>query len=270
MKKFSLLFFFFVIVFSACKKEKFTDAEIKAVSDVVLAQGISMELKNTEEAAKTLNSSNICNACHISVDTTNYNQLTIDFGNAPVVCHDNRFRTGKIIIHYSTNYKATNADLQFSFSNYGEGFAANEIFMLNNNSTKTVTHQSFNTKGFLSWLCSCNINISKPDGSTIVYNESETRLQLSGNSLQLDFNNTFSIKGSCSGNTSDGSTFSASINSGNALLSNFSCAKYFTKGELDITPKNVSTIGVDFGDGSCSNNTANLTRGYSSQNIDLK
>ena len=265
----------FCNLFFACKKDDFTSTELTEVGDVITANGIAADLKNLEEQAKTLNNTNVGNNCNITLDTSHtistHDRLTIDFGSSASSCHDNRFRSGKIIVDYSPNFKAANADVQFSFSNYTVGFTATTMYAIENSSSTTVTHQTFNSKGFLSWTSSCNLIIDKTNsGGTITFNENSTRTQTAGNALQMDFSNKFSIAGSSSGICSDGNTFAASILSSNLLVKDLSCAKYFTKGELDITPKNVSTIGADFGDGSCSNNTVTLSRNYTSKIVDLQ
>ncbi|MEY2829499.1 MAG: hypothetical protein RIQ33_1357 [Bacteroidota bacterium] len=267
-----------ILFFASCKKQKFSQAEITATTDIALVQGLSTDLQTLAEQAHTLDSSYMyaSSACvKIKLDTSHTTStqdlLIIDFGTSPCQCRDNKYRTGKLIITYSNGFTSTLSNLTISFDNYGVGLSSVALSKLTNSSTQTIINNRFNTNGFLSWSISSNLTINTSLGKTITFKDNLKRVQTTGNPLIFDGDNRFTITGSGSGTTSNDINFNCSVFTGKDLLKDFSCAKTFTQGIITVSSSALTAdILIDFGDSSCTNNKATIQKSRSKQEITLE
>jgi hypothetical protein len=267
-----------ILCFATCKKQKFSQTEITAATDIAMVQGLSTDLQSLAEQAHTLDSSYMyaSSACvKIRLDTSHKTStqdlLMVDFGTSPCQCRDNKYRTGKLTIAYSNGFKSGISNLTISFENYGVGLSSVAISKITNSSTQTITNNHFNANGFLSWSITSNLTINTSSGKTITFKDNLTRLQTAGKPLTFDGDNRFTITGSGSGKTSNDVEFSNTINTGKDLLKDFSCAKTFTQGIITISSSALTdNILIDFGDSSCTNNKATIQKSRTTQEITLE
>ncbi len=275
------------LISAACKKSQLTDTETQTVTDNINAEGISQEIQNLAEQAHSLglagnfgmrisNDAGILSACTIvKNDSTNTftipDTMVINFGTTPCVCHDGRYRQGKILVYYTGKYRNGGATINIYFSNYAVGPTASDLYQIENSSTKNITNNGINSNGLMNWTISTSLKIVKPNsGGTITFTENKTRAQTAGNPDIMTVANKYDISGSSSGTASNGSGFSAQTATSNDLIKDMSCNKLFVQGELDVTPTGSSMIAVTFGtDGTC-DNTATATRGGHSTSIMLR
>ncbi len=273
------------MMFTSCKKNKLTDAEISAVQDGATADGTSQETQNLAEQAKMLGSGNMRMAADycsmlsgcatITNDTinngSNPDTLTIDFGSNPCMCRDIRFRSGKIVISYTGHYHDAGAVIDMHFVNYSVGPSTSDMYTVDNSSTKHIVNNGlYNGTTFFSWSITSNMSITKSGGAgTITFTESKTRVQFAGDPNHYNTANKFYISGSANGTAANGTGYTAATASGKDLVRDMSCRKHFTQGELDITPSGKSMIAIDFGSGTC-DNTATITRNGVTRTITLR
>jgi len=274
------------LMFTSCKKNKLTDAEISAVQDGTAADGTSQETQNLAEQAKMLgtgsngmrmtsNFSMLSGCATITDDTINNggnpDTLTVDFGASPCQCHDGRFRSGKIIITYTGHYHDPGAVIDLHFVNYQVGPSSSDMFAINNSSTKHIVNNGlYNSTTFCSWTITSNMSIVKPNGGgTITFSESKQRVQFAGDPNHHNVGNKFYVSGTANGTAANGTSYTAATASGKDLVRDMSCKKHFTQGELDITPSGKSMIAIDFGSGTC-DNTATITRNGVTRTITLR
>ncbi len=271
----------------ACKKSQLTDAETQTVTDNINAEGISQEIQNLAEDAHSLgkagnfgmrisNATSILSTCATVRDDSLNNftipdTMIINFGTTPCVCHDGRYRQGKIVVYYTGKYRNGGAAINSYFNNYAVGPTASDLYQIDNSSTKNITNNGINSNGLMNWTINTSLKIVKPNGGgTITFTENKTRVQTAGNPDVMTSANKYDIAGSSSGTASNGSGFSAQTASSNDLIKDMSCNKLFVQGELDVTPTGSSMIAVTFGtDGTC-DNTATATRGGHSTSITLR
>ncbi len=269
---------------TSCKKVKasISDTEASAATDNVTADGTSQESQNLAEQAHSLgaagasgmrlaDANNLLSACAtITIDSMGTTDtMTIDFGSAPCICHDMRYREGKMIVSYTGKYHTPGAVIDIHYNNYAVGPTATDLYSIGNSSTKHIVNNGFNGSGFMSWNVTSSMYITKPAGGTITYNESKIRTQIAGIATSYSSTNKFDISGTATGIAANGTSFSAATASGKDLIRDMSCRKHFTQGELDITPSGASTIAIDFGNGAC-DNIATVTRNGVTRTINLR
>lgn len=188
--------------------------------------------------------------------------LTIDFGPANCLCKDGKNRRGKIIVSYSGNYRDSASSHTISFSNY----------YVNNfkvTGSKTVTNQGHNANGHLYYSISVNGIINNTSGQTLTWNSNRTREWTTG---ELTFgllgwlDDVYSITGSVSGTSFNGTSYTAVITS--PLIVALDC-KWINKGKFEFTPSGKATRVFDYGNGTC-DNKATVTISGVSYNITLR
>ena len=273
------------LLLTSCKKNKLTDAEISAVQAGTAVDGTSQEVQTLAEQAQMLghgnggmrleNSFSMLSGCATIDDEngsgSNPDTLSVDFGTNPCLCHDNRYRSGKIIITYTGHYHNSGAVIDIHFVNYQVGPSSSDMFVIDNSSTKHIVNNGFyNGTQFYSWTITSNFSIAKPNGNgTITFSESKNRVQFAGDPNHYNVGNKFYIIGSASGTAANGTSFTAATASGKDLVRDMNCRKHFTQGELDITPSGKSMIAIDFGNGTC-DNVATITRNGITKTINLR
>lgn len=186
----------------------------------------------------------------VTNDTTN-NVITIDFGSSCVGPYGKE-RSGKVFIAYSGEVNDGISNRIITFENYvvnNKGVSGSiELRDIQENADGTIQ----STKKLVA------LTISFPNGESIVYNGSRTRLWLEGVRDGDLSNNVFQITGTVEGIASNGRTFSHKIVE--PIISDWSCAAAgnFARisGLVEIERLNgfVSRKRtVDYGDGECDN-----------------
>src|SRR5688572_14694538 len=149
-----LLFAVFGMFITGCKKDDQEDTDTKSASDNSFAETTFNDVANIADQAtegslslyKTEVAISIAGPCakikRDSVNKTNPDTITIDFGASNCLCADQRYRRGKIIVTYMGFYKDSLATRTIGFDNY---------FVNDNQVTgsKTITNKGRNAAGNL-------------------------------------------------------------------------------------------------------------------------
>lgn len=199
--------------------------------------------------------------------------FTVDFGPYPgVTCMDGKKRSGKLMFDYSastnsaTAYRMPGFDLSITSANYTvEDYTVNIVSKNIKNTTPTSITTGTNPGTNLTWSITANVNIIKPsNGGTITWNCNRTKTLLNtsdpncykGQTMPIDWSKAkISLSGSASGMTSQGDSYTSTINS---IVRDFGGCKILGRypwisGTIDFTPGTKATRYIDFGNGTCDN-----------------
>ncbi|MDP2722880.1 MAG: hypothetical protein Q8O72_08990 [Bacteroidales bacterium] len=261
MKTISVISLLLIVILMAgsCKKDKTILPDIEAIDsqttkdesmaestydDVV--QMAKEAIDSTMQQALSPTSLSVGSCATVSIDTAN-TLITIDFGTAGCTGIDNRIRSGKIYVDYIGNYREPNSSITITFEN----FATNGNAVSGSISYYTLSR---NADGNLSFVTNIkNGVIELTNGTTIKYNTTRTFVWVSGEQTGELFDDVFQIIGDSDGSNSNGITFTMHIIEPITFKS--SCWQeyifYPVSGLKQITPNNLGTHTVNFGDGSC-------------------
>ncbi|MFM2224591.1 MAG: hypothetical protein RJA07_793 [Bacteroidota bacterium] len=277
-KVYLLIIFFLFAFFFSCIKEKFTSDEITAITDVVVAQSVSSSFQSIAEQAHTFDVSNVASSSSAAIifllDTSHtkstFDLLNIDFGTSAVLCRDNKYRMGKMIVAYSKGFKSGFSDIEISFENFAVGNSSSALNKIENSSSQKIICKGFNAKGFNEWTFNTSLSITKSSGNKIIYTDNGSRTQTSGDALALSWDNKFQHQFTSNCTTSNKIEISTSISNNKFFVKDFSCAKPYNQGiEIAHTSSFKNDIAIDFGDGSCTNNSVEIQKAYTKQTLSL-
>lgn len=247
------------MVLTGCRKDKEEeDNDTSASSDNALAAATFQDIGNiADEASRGNTLSNyksgspdgLLSACatitHDSLDNSNLDTITVDFGSTNCTCADGRNRRGKLIITYTGRYRDSLTTITITPSNY---FVNDNQVM----GTKTIVNQGHNAAGHLVYNITVNGQIVLANGSgTITWNANKVREWIAGESTAVWNDDMYSITGTANGTSANGTSFTATITS--PLIRNMAlgCRRHFVQGTVDITPSNKPVRTIDFGSGTC-------------------
>lgn len=259
------------ILFTGCRKREEEDNDTSSASDHAFAEGCFNDLSSIAEQASDGSMTTFRNggdngtllsACAtVTWDTLNQSNtdtLTIDFGNTNCLCSDNRYRKGKIIVSYTggQHYRDSGLVATITPSNY---FVNNHQIL----GTKVVTNRGHINNGRLQW--DINVNgqiILANNGGTITWQTTKTKVLLQGETVYNGPINwlqaKWEISGNVNGTAANGESFSVVTTT--PLLRDMTCPtnyrRYFTSGKYDFTPETRPVRHVDMGNGTCDNQCA--------------
>jgi hypothetical protein len=267
---------FSALLVTGCRREENEDNDTNAASDNAMADAMFADVTNiTDEAGRTGSLSNyrvadlegLLTSCATitfdSVQTSNLDTMTIDFGSTNCTGNDGRNRRGKIIVYYTGRYRDVGHTHNITFDNY----------FVNDNQltgTKTVTNTGPNASGNLVYSITVNGQIILANnGGTISWVSQRQREWIQGESTAIWSDDVYSVTGSASGTSANGSTFSTQITS--PLIRNMAlgCRRHFVQGIMEVTPANRPMRTVDFGNGAC-DNIATVTINNNTYTIQLR
>ncbi|MBK9283863.1 MAG: hypothetical protein IPM51_06025 [Sphingobacteriaceae bacterium] len=245
---------------SCVKKELEADNELESSLDVFLASAISNDMVNiADEAARTFSigsfktnaqSGLLANCATLTFDTliaSNVDTITVDFGSSNCMGNDGRNRRGKIQILFSGNYRDSLNKITVTPINY----------FVNDNGVsgvKTITNLGHNFTKHLIYEIKDNLTIVRADGKgNITHFAIRNREWYNGeNTLTWD-DDVYLISGNANGVSSTGREYRSNITK--LLTRNMApgCRKYFTVGEIGLTPLGKATRTINFGNGLCDN-----------------
>lgn len=247
-----------LLAFASCRKDKEEDTDTTSSRDNAFAEATYQDVANiTEEAAKTGTLSNyrisgtegLLSACatvtHDSINNSNPDTITVDFGTVNCTGSDGRNRRGKIIISYSGRYRDSLTTINITFDNY----FVNDNQVLG---TKTIVNNGHNAAGHLVYTITVNGEIRlASNGGTITWTANKVREWTSGENTLVWADDIYSITGSATGTGASGNQFSANITS--PLIRNMAvgCRRHFVKGTVELTPANKPMRVIDYGNGTC-------------------
>lgn len=265
------------VIVASCKKEKENskDIDTQAASDYEQTQLIGDDVSNMADAAdggitKFKTTSDIPEVPEVlsgcatvtcdTMNSTDPDTTTIDFGTSNCLCLDNRNRRGVITIIHSGNKITPGSYRTITFNN----------FFVNDNQiegTHTITANGQNSNGNWNWTVTAqNMKITKSNGKFHSWNSTRNREMIAGAGTPYQRNDdVFLITGSSSGNNSNGKNYSALII--DALRKEATC-KWIVKGSVQIFPDNKPLRTLDFGTGSC-DDQATVTINGTTYNITL-
>jgi hypothetical protein len=264
------------LLITGCRRQDDEDNDTSAAADNAFADAMYSDVTNiTDEAGRTGSLSNyrisdsegILTGCATitfdSLQPSDLDTMTIDFGTTNCTGNDGRNRRGKIIVNYTGRYRDIGYTHNISFDNY----FVNDNQILG---TKTVTNTGLNTAGNLVYNITVNGEIARANnGGTITWVAQRQREWLQGESTLVWSDDIYSITGSSTGTNAAGNTFSTQITS--PLIRNMSvgCRRHFVQGVVEISPSNRPMRTVDFGTGTC-DNIATVTINNNTYTIQLQ
>ncbi len=245
-----------VIVFASCEKAQL-NKETTTTEDNAMIESIFEDLSaSVESNAAAINDTAdldtaATGACPTVTWSPEWNTwigfwsfpktVTVDFGTG-CVGNDGKTRSG-IVAGTFTNWpwlagaKLTVAPDGYVVDGYGVS------------GTKSWTYNGLNSSGNQNWdIVVSNGQITTPENETINWESTRNHELIEGASDFNFWNNVYSITGTASGVNREGRSYDAEIIE--ALIVKAGCA-HVTDGILEITPEDLKTRSIDYGDGTC-------------------
>lgn len=273
------------VAIASCKKEEEnnnnnsnsnTSSDVTVATDNSLADGIFNDVQNISDQASRGNlifyspqqpigqkgeadygKSSCATITHDSI--SNPRLLTIDFGTTNCTCNDGKNRRGKIFVSYTGLYRDSASVHSITFEDY----FVNDNQVLG---TKTVTNKGHNSNGNLHFSIEVNGQIIKANnGGTISWISTRDREWTQGENTFTWLDDVYSITGSGSGTTANGTSYTTTITS--PLVRALNC-HWFESGIIVITPNGVAPRTINYGTSGCDAN-ATVTIGSTSYPIIL-
>ena len=237
----------------ACRK-KTVDKDTQAAEDNEESEMICNDASNMSDAAalgvtsfRTHGVDGILSGCAtVTRDTVSTPRvLTINFGTSNCVCQDGRSRRGIISIAYTGGYFQTGTTRTITFTDY----YVNDKHV---EGTHTVTNNGLNSAGNYTWTVQAvDMRITRPTGEYHTWNSTRTREMIAGASTPILRNDDiYLITGTASGVNVNGVSYTANILQ--PLRRAVSC-QWMESGKIEITPANLATRTLDFGNTGCDN-----------------
>lgn len=248
---FIALTLFITFAYSGCKKnDREDDKETTSSRDNAIAEnafaGVFKSIGEFTDSTSLLRISSCASYTVDSVGTTSWPKtLTINFGSTNCMGSDGNLRRGTIIASFTGRYRDSLTVISISLIGY---YHNNNLVQVG---THTITNNGHNAAGNLSYSINVqNASITNSNG-TIAWNSTRTREWIAGESTTTNpSDDVYSITGSATGTGVNGNTFNVTINS--PLIVALNCP-YIEQGILALSPQNLSTRYVDFGNGACDN-----------------
>lgn len=258
----------------SCKKnnsETTDKSDTSVAADNSLVEGIYNDIQNISDQAsngdlkfysplqngnkkdleiEAFEKSSCATITHDSI--SNPKTLVVNFGNTNCLCQDGKNRRGTINVSYTGKYRESGSVRTITFSDY----FVNDNQVLG---TKTVTNNGLNANGHTTFTIVVDGKIIKANGAgTHTWTSNRTREWLVGENTKTWIDDVYSITGSSSGTSANGSAYTATITT--ALRRALNCT-WFDSGviELNQTGKLLKTI--NYGNGSCDSDATVLING---------
>ncbi|MFZ4520372.1 MAG: hypothetical protein ACOYNC_01630 [Bacteroidales bacterium] len=172
-------------------------------------------------------------------------KLVIDFGQSNCLCADNKYRRGKIFVHFNGSYWAQGTVITYTFENY---------YIDNNQLTgiKIVTNKGRNTANHLWWETVVSGSLIKANnGGTFTWNSTRQHEWTEGEGTPFQWwDDVYIITGSANGTGTDGKTYTINITT--PLKKKLNC-EWLESGILNIQVQDLPLIVLDYGNGLCDN-----------------
>lgn len=249
---------------TGCKKDKeeALEYDTQTAYDNALVEGVFNDVNNianqaisgnlsTYRTGPADNDGSLLSACAtvtITPDSTNIGgYIVVNFGSVPCRCRDNRFRKGIINVRYTGPYRDSATVITTTFNNYYVGNDSLALYKVEG--TKTVVNRGRNSAGNKYFTVNIsNARLISP-ATEMTWNSTRQREWIGGEGTTGNWtDDTYSITGSASGRSFNGTNFSVNITS--PLIFSLDCA-YIRQGRFDLTPENKPTRTFDYGGGAC-------------------
>lgn len=180
----------------------------------------------------------------VTLDTVSFpHVMTIDFGDENCLCHDGKYRRGKIIMTFTRRYREPGTVITHTFEDY----------FVNDKSvqgTKIVTNMGENEDGNLYFTIEVEGIIEKEDGSTFSWNSSRVREWIQGSDTRTRWDDIYLITGTASGTRPSGLSWEQEIIL--PLRVELAC-RFIVSGSIEIRPQDRPVRLLDYGNGDCDN-----------------
>jgi len=249
------VFAIFAIFTTGCKKETIELEDNSISQDDAYAESTFENVGDIADEAYDIGSGNnlkaypgermfLSDCATVTLDTTSLPYvLTIDFGEENCLCHDNKFRRGKIIVTFNGRYHQPGTVITHTFDNY----YVNDDKV---DGTKVVTNMGENENGNIYFTIEVVGVIQKEDGSTFSWNSSREREWIQGSDTRNRWDDIYLITGYAEGIRPNGLTWEREIL--NALRVELAC-RFIVSGSIEIRPEGRPVRLLDYGDGACDN-----------------
>lgn len=183
-----------------------------------------------------------CNVV-ITIDTVGTpDTLIVDWGTANCTCNDGKTRRGKIITTWTGSYY----DQGTVITHTPDGYYVNDNKVEGN---MTVENMGNNSSGQPYFNIDINGLVTFTSGEVVTYTSTRVRTFTNGYTTQLYFmDDEYDVDGTANASSSDGDGWTTDVTS--PLHVKVGCP-FITKGVLDLTPVNLPTRTVDYGNGDC-------------------
>lgn len=262
MKKVNLIlgliaFVSFAILMTGCKKENEIQLEDKTLAqDDAYAESTFENVSDMADEAYEISTGNklkstegnrlfLSDCATVTLDTTIFpHELTIDFGDVNCLCHDGKYRRGKIIITFTGRYRHPGTVITHGFENY----------YVNDNSvdgTKVVTNMGENENGNLYFTIEVVGVVQRVrDSSTFSWNSSRVREWIQGSDTPNRWDDIYLVTGTAHGTRPNGLTWEREII--NPLRIELAC-RFIVSGTVELRPQERPVRLLDYGTGECDN-----------------
>ena len=246
MKKIFPIVFVSIFVLSCHKSEIDNDNDSSAAEDVCRITSFESDIiSQFHFLCDTLPQVNkIMAGCYtVSVSGISYPKtVTLDFGVTNCMGTDGVNRRGIITATFSGKYRDSLTTINL---------ATNSYYMNDNkiDLSRTIVNKGKNSIGNIWFDETQNLNVLLTNQKTISFSSSTKREWKSGSLTSGNFaDDIFSITGNGSGVGSRGNNFSMQISK---TLQLSDVCRWISQGEIKITPANLASRYIDFGDGAC-------------------
>ena len=253
------------LTFTGCRKKEEKDDDTSGASDNALAESNFNDMGQISDEASKGGMSNykivdydgILSTCAtLTFDTLNHidaDSVIVDFGPTNCLCKDNRYRRGKFYIMWTAGKHYWD-----SLASITQTTSPTDNYFVNDNQvkgTRNITNNGHNAAHHMNWSISVNGTIIKANNQgTVTWTSNRNREWITGENTPLIWSdNVFSITGSASGTSANGTPFTGTITG--ALIKQVTC-HWFSGGTFDFTPGSKPTRHVDFSppnNGACDN-----------------
>ncbi|PZF72361.1 hypothetical protein [Taibaiella soli] len=214
----------------------------KNFSDV---QSIADEAGTTGSAdLRVLGGGSVLGGCAtVTRDTVSVpHTITVNFGTAPCLCQDGRYRSGEILVSYTGHYKDSGSVHSITFSNYFVD--SNQVI-----GTKTVTNMGKNSSGQPYYDIQINGGVVLANNNgTISWTTTRTRTWVAGYNTPAWNDDVYNVTGSGSITRANGNVVTVDITS--PLVVALAC-RWIEQGTVQVTLANGNTRVLDYGNGTC-------------------
>ena len=191
--------------------------------------------------------------------------MLIDFGTSGCLGDDGKTRKGTITVVMTDFYRNTGCEFSVQTNNYYVNDYQVDL-------SKTVKNEGFNSDSNLYFTIHADAVITTPDNETITWSSDRVRTWIEGAStsyatdgLNGVLDDVYLVNGTASGINRKGKAFTAKTTKD--LRIELSC-HYIVEGVIEITPDQMQSATIDFGNGSC-DDQATVTIGSKVKTITL-
>ena len=267
MKKWMYLGLFTLVMvgtltLNSCKKNESVVDDIETIGDNSKAEmHYDLMYEQVDDAATASGISSRGKLYNVTFDTVgSAKRMTLDWGSTNVLCADNVYRRGQIVVTWTGRYRDAGTIVTITPTD----FYQNDIKV---EGSKVVENKGRDANNNMYWSINVTGKLTFTDGSTFSWNSARIRTWTKGESTKLiRLDDEYEITGSMSGLNRKNEAFTATITK--VLTVAIGCQYHIVSGVLDFE-KNSNKTTIDYGSGVC-DNTITVTRNGVTRTITKK